>query len=99
MLVVSSNMFSWDRPSRTFVGGMAELEFAAKGQGYNRLQSKDGEAGFFMRSKRTEQELWFALQERVYLEGSKELQYTTFLSDPVETADGSVRFTANIYND
>lgn len=59
MLVINSSMFSWNPNTKTFASEASDIEDDMTTQGYDRLERRNNEWGFFMRSDRTGRLVWF----------------------------------------
>ena len=58
-LVISSDMFTWDKTSRKFVAESSCLEAEMDRLGHNLLNYVNSEWGFHMQSVRTGAQVWF----------------------------------------
>ena len=77
MLEISSKMFSWNPESLSFAGEASELEHEMGRQGQRRLDYRDGQWGFHMRSHRTGRLLWFQRKEE-HRDAEGELTHVEF---------------------
>ena len=79
-LVLSSRLFTWDKTNGNglFTASAAVLENAI--QPHNRLQYRDGEWGFYMKSHRTGRKLWFK-RVKEHRSEERELIWVDFASE------------------
>lgn len=77
MLEISSELFVWDSNQYQFTGEASVLECELSRQGHVRLDYRNGEWGFHMRSQRTGRTLWFK-RESETRDQEGELVYVKF---------------------
>jgi hypothetical protein len=76
-LVISSDMFTWDKMERKFVAESSCLEAHMDRLGHDRLNYVNSEWGFHMQSVRTGTEIWFR-RDREQRGYNRELQAVIF---------------------
>jgi hypothetical protein len=94
MLIITSDLFSWNPATQCFAGEASELEAELLRQGRDRLDYRDGQWGFHMRSQRSGQVLWF---QRVgeHRDAEGELTHVEFVAN----LSPAMRIQLMVFND